>query len=100
MKHTDLVRDLSENLSEGTGTDRRSSGREADKGQVAGRQGRVETPQERPDVVVRGIVIQDVIEDTLVAAIIDGGKNAEGTIIQFIGGHIPRKIGQRPVQEV
>jgi hypothetical protein len=41
---------------------------------------------------VRGIVIQDVIEDPLVAAIIDCRKNAEGTIIQFIGGHIPRKI--------
>src|SRR6185503_13842471 len=46
------------------------------------------------------IVIQHVREDPLVAAIIDGGKNAEGTIIQFIGGHIPRKIRQRPVQEV
>ena len=34
---------------------------------------------------------QDVIEDPLVAAIIDGGKNAEGAIIEFIGGHIPEK---------
>src|SRR5438094_5122699 len=37
------------------------------------------------------IVIQDVIEDPLVVAIIDGGKNTEGTIIQFIGSHIARK---------
>src|SRR5215468_560138 len=100
MKHTDVVRDLSENLSEGQGIERRAIGRDAEKGQVACRQGRVQTPQKRPDVVVRGIVIQDVIEDTLVAAIIDCGKNAEGTIIEFIGGHIPRKISQRPVQEV
>src|SRR5215510_11440681 len=100
MKHTDVVRDLSENLSEGQGIERRAIGRDAAKGQVACRQGRVQTPQKRPDVVVRGIVSQDVIEDTLVAAIIDCGKNAEGTIIEFIGGHIPRKISQRPVQEV
>jgi hypothetical protein len=49
----------------------------------------VQTPQKRSDVVVRGIVIQDVIEETLVAAIIDCRKHAEGTIRQFIGGHIP-----------
>src|SRR4029453_12261152 len=36
----------------------------------------------------------------LVAAIIDGGQNAEGTIIEFIGGHIARKICQRPVKKV
>src|SRR4029453_12736177 len=53
-----------------------------------------------PDIIVGGIVVQDVIEDALVAAIIDRGQNTEGTIIEFIGGHIPRKISQRPVQEV
>jgi len=41
---------------------------------------------------VSGIVIQDVREDTLVATIIDNGQNAEGAIIQFIGGqHNPKK---------
>src|SRR5205823_3814039 len=75
-------------------------GRDAEEGQVAYRQGRVQTPQERPDVVVGGIVIQDVIEDALVAAIIDRGQNAEGALIQFIGSHIARKIRQRPVKEV
>ena len=39
-----------------------------------------------------GIVVQDLIEDALVAAIIDGGENTEGTIIEFIGGSITRKI--------
>jgi len=38
------------------------------------------------------IVIQDVIEEALVAAIIDGGENAEGAVIELIGGHIPGKI--------
>src|SRR6266446_1224729 len=35
-----------------------------------------------------------------VAAIIDRRKNAEGTIIEFISGHIARKIRQGPVKEV
>src|SRR5262249_18814101 len=56
--------------------------------------------EKRPDVLVGGIVIQHVIEEALVAAIIDGGKYAEGAVIELIGGHIPRKIRQGPVKEV
>ena len=42
----------------------------------------------------------NVVEDPLVAAIIDGGQNAEGAVIELIGSHIPRKSSQGPVQEV
>ena len=34
------------------------------------------------------IVIQHVIEEALVAAIIDCGEDAEGAVIELIGGHI------------
>src|SRR5437773_1282037 len=33
-------------------------------------------------------------------AIIDSGEHTEGTVIEFIGSHIPRKISQGPVEEV
>src|SRR5262249_18002370 len=59
----------------------------------------VQTPQKGPDIIVGGIVIQNLIEDALVAPVIDYGQNAEGTIIEFIGGHIARKIRQGPVKE-
>jgi hypothetical protein len=49
--------------------------------------------------VVRS-VSQDVGEETLVAAIIDHSKPAEGTIRDFIGGHRARTIRQRPVKAV
>jgi hypothetical protein len=39
------------------------------------------------------MVIQDLIEEALVAPVIAYGQNAEGTIIECIGGHIARKIG-------
>jgi hypothetical protein len=39
-----------------------------------------------------GIVIQNLIEEPLVTAIIDHRENAERTIIHFIGGHIARKV--------
>src|SRR5258707_13621850 len=45
-------------------------------------------------------MVQDLIEDALIAAIIDRGENAERSVIEFIGGHIPRKRSQSPVQEV
>src|SRR6185312_5786119 len=54
----------------------------------------------RPDILVGGIVIQHVVEETLGAAIIDRGKHAKGAIIECIGGHIPRKIRQGPGKEV
>src|SRR5262245_11123435 len=45
-------------------------------------------------------MIQDVVEDALVVAIIDGGENAEGAVIELIGGHVPGKIRQGPVKKV
>jgi len=60
----------------------------------------VQTPQQHPDVVVGGIVIQDVREEALVAALIDCGEHTEGAIIEFIRGHLPRTIRQGPVKEV
>src|SRR5215831_831534 len=100
MKRTAVMRDLPKHLHEGCGIEGRASGREAAEGQGTCRQGRVQTPEKGPDISVGGIVIQDVREEPLVAALINGGQKAEGTIIQFIGGHIARKIRQGPVQEV
>src|SRR5215471_19027604 len=100
MKLADLMPHLPEYLPEGCRIERRAIGGDTAEGQVACHQGRFQPPEKRSDVVVGGIVIQDVIEDALVAAIIDGGKNAEGAVIELIGSHIPRKICQRPVQEV
>src|SRR5215813_8557932 len=100
MKRTDLMRDIPKHLREGGGIEGRAIGREAAEGQGTCRQGRLEPPEQGPDILVGGIVIQDVIEEALVAAIIDGGKHAEGTIIEFIGSHIARKICQRPVKEI
>jgi len=88
MKRTDLMRDIPEHLYEGGGIERRAIGRDTEEGQVACRQGRFESLEKRPDVVVGWIVIQDVIEDPLVAAIIDRRENTERSVIELIGGHI------------
>jgi len=88
MKRTDVMRDIPEHLYEGGGRERRAIGRDTEEGQVACRQGRVESLEKRPDVVVGGIVIQDVIEDPLVAAIIDRREHTARSVIELIGGHI------------
>src|SRR5215813_3493573 len=100
MKRTDVMRDIPKHLHEGGGIEGRAIGREAAEGQVTCRQGRFEPLEKGPDILVGGIVIQDVIEDPLIAAIIDGEQNTEWTIIEFIGNHIARKICQRPVKEI
>src|SRR5215475_1129721 len=100
MKRTDLMRDIPEHLPEGCRIERRAIGGDTAEGQVACRQGRLESPEKRPDVLVVRIVIQDLVEEAFVAAIINGRQNAEGAIIHFIGGDITRKIRQGPVKEV
>src|SRR5262252_8212324 len=93
------MRDLPEHLYEGGGIERRAIGRDTEEGQVACRQGRFESLEKRPDVVVGGIVIQDVREDPLVAAISDRREHTERSVLELIGGHIARKVCQGPVKE-
>src|SRR5499433_1777370 len=100
MKRTDLMRDIPAHLDEGHGIKCRASGGDTTKSQVACRHGPFQTPQKRSDIVMRGIVIENVVEEALVAAISDGGEHTEGAVIELIGGHIARKISQGPVQEV
>jgi hypothetical protein len=83
------MRDLSEHLGKGRGRARRAISGDAEEGQVACRQGRVQAPEKRPDVVVGGSVISDVIEEALVAAMIDRREHTARAIIECIGGHIP-----------
>src|SRR5262249_8146201 len=99
-KRTDLVRDIPEHLAKGHGIERRAIGRDAQKRQVACLQGEVQAPQKGPDVIVIGGVVEDVIENTFIAAIIDRRKNAKRSVDKLIGTHIPRKISQSPVEEV
>ena len=81
MKLADVMPHLPEPLLEGFRRECRAIGGDTAEGQAACHQGRAQPPQKGPDSLVGGIVIQDVIEEPLVAAIIDGGQHAEGTII-------------------
>jgi len=100
VKRADVMRHIPENLPEGRGRERCAIGGDPEEGQVACLQGGFSSPQKGSDVVVGGIVIQDVREETLVAAIIDRGEHTARSVIELIGSHIARKIRQGPVKDV
>ena len=100
MKRTELRRDIPAHLPEGRGSARRASGRAPSEGQGACRQGRFESPEKPPEVIVVRLVIQDGGEEALVAALSDRGEPTEETSIHFIGGDIARPSRQGPGQAV
>jgi hypothetical protein len=100
MQRATLMRHSATDLAPRLGIPGRPIGGDTPPRQVARVEGRFHSTQKRPDVVVRGIVVSDLREDALRAAIIDRGEQAERPVIECIGGHLPRKIRQGPVQEV
>ena len=88
MKLADVMRDLPEHLPEGRRGERRAIGGDTAEGQAACRQGGFSPPEQHPDVLVGGSVIQDLVAETLLTAIIDNGQHAEGAIIAFLSRHI------------
>src|SRR6516164_313202 len=87
-------------LGEGGGREGRPIRAHAQQRQVTRGQGCFQPTQKGPDVLVGGIMVEDVIENTLVTAIIDRREYTEGTVIEFISSDIPGKIRQGPVQEL
>ncbi len=81
MKLADVMRYPTKDLGEGRGRARRAIGRDTQQRHVTCHQGRFQPPQKRPDIIVVGIVVSDVIEDALVAAIIDSGEHTKGAVI-------------------
>jgi hypothetical protein len=52
-------------------------------------QGSFEPTQKGPVVIMVGIVVEDLIEDALVTAIIHRTEDTEWVIIEFVGRYIP-----------
>jgi len=87
---------LPAHLPAGVMRERRAIGGDPAAGPVAGRHSRCESPEKRPDVLVGGSVLQDVIEAPLVAAMLNCRQHAAGAIIHVIGSDRARKIRQGP----
>jgi hypothetical protein len=82
------MRHLPENLPEGRRIERRAIVGDTAEGSSCVPPRLFLNAPETPGCPHGGIVIQDLVEETLVTAIIDNGQNAEGAIIPFIVRHI------------
>src|SRR5215510_9983007 len=100
MKLAELMGHPTKDLGEGGGREGRTISGHAQQRQVTRCQGCFQPTQKGADVIVGGIMVSDVIENTLVTAIIARREHTEGTVIECIGSDIPGKIRQGPVKEL
>ncbi|MEJ7640303.1 MAG: recombinase family protein [Singulisphaera sp.] len=95
-----LMRHFTENGGDRPGIERRAVGRDPLEGKAPRLQGRVESAQERLDVRVGRVVIEDLVDEPLEGAVVDDREDAEGPVIQFIGSDVAREVRQGPVEIV
>ena len=89
MNLATLMRHPTKDLGEGLGIAWRAIGCDAPQRQVTRLQRGFESPQKSAKVIVGGIVVSDVIAEAFVTAMINRRKHTAGTVIAFIGCHIP-----------
>ena len=94
------MRHLTEDRGDRLGIQRRAVGRDPLEGQSARLQGGMEAAEERLDVLVGRVVVEDLVDEPLEGAVVDDREDAERAVIQLVGGDIAREVGQGPVEIV
>ena len=100
VERAELMRHVTEDRSDRLGIQLRAVGGDPTEGHSARLQGRVEAAEERLDVVVGRVVVEDLVGEPLEGAVVDDREDAEGAVIQLVGGDEAREVGQRPVEVV
>ena len=60
----------------------------------------MEAAEERRDVLVGRVVVQDLVGDPFEGAVVDDRQDAERPVIQFVGGDIAGEVRECPVQMI
>jgi hypothetical protein len=81
MEGADLVRDLTEDPGDRLGIQRRAVGRDPTDGQSAGLEGGPEPAEERRDVLVGRVVVEDLVRQSLEGAVVDDREDAKRPVI-------------------
>src|SRR5512135_3496351 len=68
--------------------------------QPAAGQGRLEPPEERPDIPVSRRVVEDLVAQPLEGAVVDDRANAERAVVQLVSGDVPREAVEGPIEVV
>src|SRR5262249_41371289 len=61
-------------------------------------QGHPEAIEERGDVPVRGVVIEDLVQESFERAVVHDGQDAKRAVIQLVGRDVAREVSQAPVE--
>ena len=87
----DLMRHRTEDCGDRLGIQRRAVGRDPLEDQPACLQGRPEAAEERLDVDLGRVAVQDVVGQPFEGAVIDDRQDTERAVIQLVGGDKPEK---------
>lgn len=100
VEFANLVGNSAENRLQRLGIKGRSVGRHAfDRHAPRDKHG-LKPAEERDDIRMIWIVVQDLIEQTLEGAVVNDREHAEGTVVQLVGCNVTREISQGPIEVV
>ena len=94
VEGAELMRHLTEDRGDRLGIQRRAVGRDPLEGQSPCRQARLEAAEERLDIDVGRVVVENLIEEPLEGAVVDDREDAERAVIQLVGGDVAREVRQ------
>ena len=73
-------------------------GGDATQGEAALLKKTLEFSEERPDVLVRRIMIEDLVADASEGAVVHDGQDAIGAVVKFVGRDVTGEVGQGPIK--
>src|SRR6516165_2666079 len=100
VEATNLVLDRAEDLGNRLRIQLRTVGGDPLEAQPAARQGGLEPPEERSDIPVSRVVVEDLVAQPLEGAVVNDREDAEGAVVQLVRGDVPRETVEGPIEVV
>ena len=98
VEATNLVLDRAQDLGTGLRIQIRTVGGDPVEGQPAARQGPLEPPEERPDIPVSRVVVENLVAQPLERAVVDDRQDTEGAVVQLVSSDIPGEAVKGPIE--
>jgi len=95
-----LVRDMPEDRQDRRGIESRAIRRDPQQCLTAAVEDEFEATEERQDIVVGGIMVEDFVDNPLELPVIHDREYAERAVVELIGGDIAGEIAQGPIKVV
>jgi site-specific DNA recombinase len=98
VEATDLMLDRAEDLGNGLRIQLRTVGGDAVEDQPAVSQDSPKPLEERPDILVSRVVVEDLVAEPFERAVVDDRQDTEGTVVQLVSGDIPGEAVEGPIK--